>query len=161
MRSLSVLVRRRWRRYHAMSRDERRLFWYALFHLARLRRQLARLPLADLLAKEHIVPAPEPSPALPATAPETLRQARTAVTRAARALPFRTTCLVRALAEMRILAREKAPAELCIGFRRAPDGRLAGHAWVVQSGRPAPFNSAYGVAARYRARAVGRGCPNI
>jgi len=160
VQSLSVLARR-WRRYRAMSHDERRLFWYAVFHLARLRRQLARLSLAELLAQERIVPAPEPPPAWPAAAPETLRQARTAVTRAARALPFRTTCLVRALAEMRILAREKTPAELCIGFRRDPDGRLAGHAWVVQSGRPAPLNSAYGVAARYRARAVDRGCPNI
>jgi hypothetical protein len=143
---------RRWRQYRAMSRDERRLFWYALFHLARLRWRLARLSLADVLAAEYLVPVPEPPPALPTAAPETLRRARTAVTRAARALPFRTSCLVRALAEMRVLAREKAPAELCIGFQRGPDRRVAGHAWVVQGGRPKLVQSAYGVAARYRAR---------
>ena len=140
MRSLTVQVWR-WRRYRSMSRDERCLFRYALFHLVRLRWQLAHLRLADLLAEEHLVLAPAQSPALPPAAPEVFRMARTAVTRAARVLPFRTTCFVRALAEMRILAREKAPAELCIGFRRGSDGRVAGHAWVIQGGHPAPFTS--------------------
>ena len=135
-----------------MSHEDRRLFWYALFHLARVRRQVARLPLADVLAQEGMVPAP--SVALPAADPETIRSARAAVARAARALPFRTTCLMRALVEMRILVRAQAATELCIGFRRGADGRLAGHAWVAPIGCPTPLAAAYGVAARYRVQSA-------
>ena len=150
--TLTVLARR-WRRYRAMSREDRRLFWSAVFHLARVRRQLARLPLADVLAQHGMVRAP--SAALPDADPQAILAARAAVARAARALPFRTTCLVRALVEMRIVGRAQAAAELCIGFQRGADGRLAGHAWVAESGRPSPFG-AYAVAARYRAQRADR-----
>ena len=143
-------LRRGWARYRQIDRSERRQFWYALFHLARLRWRLSRVPLARLLEAEQLVAVSDSAAPLPRLSPEQERRARTAVARAARALPIRTTCLVRALTEIRLLRRDGLHAELCIGFRRAPQGELAGHAWVPRAKDSSFFSASYGIAARYR-----------
>lgn len=152
MRGLTSLWRG-WSRYRQIDASERRAFWYALFHLARLRWRLARVPLAELLAAENLVVV-EASAAPLALPTAEGHRARLAVARAARACPLRTTCLVRALTELRLLRQEGWPAELCIGFRRGPEGALAGHAWVPHHGQaPGSPTAPHGIAARYRADA--------
>jgi hypothetical protein len=56
-----------------------------------------------------------------------------AVDVAGRLLPA-GACLSRALATQALLERRGRPARLAIGFRREPDGRLAGHAWIEAVG---------------------------
>jgi hypothetical protein len=56
-----------------------------------------------------------------------------AVDAASRLVPG-PACLSRALAAQALLERRGHRAELRIGFRREPDGRLAGHAWVETAG---------------------------
>ena len=51
-----------------------------------------------------------------------------ALSRAARYLP-RTTCLVQALAGIRMLGRRGYPSSLCLGVAK-PDGAFAAHAWI-------------------------------
>lgn len=63
------------------------------------------------------------------------RQARIIAVVADR-LPFRPTCLPRALVLAAYLRYRRRDAELCVGVRTT--GRFAAHAWVEVGGRPIP-----------------------
>jgi hypothetical protein len=54
--------------------------------------------------------------------------------RAQRRLPWKTTCLVAALAARAMLRRRGIDCVLRFGVRRAADGRLAAHAWLEAGG---------------------------
>lgn len=45
-------------------------------------------------------------------------------------------CVERSLLLFHLLRRGGHPARLCFGVVRAPEGRLAGHAWVTLDGEP-------------------------
>ena len=55
------------------------------------------------------------------------------MSKAQRVVP-QATCLPQALAAEAYYA-ERAPAELQIGVKKTPSGKLAAHAWVVSDGR--------------------------
>lgn len=59
---------------------------------------------------------------------------RWAISRARRVVP-KATCLPQALAAEALLTRGGLPAELLIGVKKTPSGKLAAHAWVVSDGR--------------------------
>lgn len=61
-------------------------------------------------------------------------QVRWAMSKAQRVVPL-ATCLPQALAAEALLTRGGLPAELQIGVKKTPSGKLAAHAWVVSDGR--------------------------
>lgn len=61
------------------------------------------------------------------------RQVAQALARAARRLPFHTTCLVRAMAGRTMLRRRGIPCTLHLGVARQ-NGALAAHAWLTAEG---------------------------
>ena len=100
----------------------------ATFELARARADHARLPLAELVAAPALAPHPPRRPA------DAQRIAR-AIAAAAARVPWRSDCLIRALAARRWLARHGCAAQLHLGVARADEG-LAAHAWLTLDGRP-------------------------
>ena len=50
--------------------------------------------------------------------------------------PWHRTCLKRAFVLYYLLRRAGRPAELRIGVRKDPEGKLAAHAWLVRNGVP-------------------------
>lgn len=99
----------------------------ALFELARARRDHARRPIADLLAA--------PAPTRRRRAPPDAARLAWAIEAAAARAPWRSDCLIRALAARRWLARRGCAARLHLGVAREADG-LAAHAWLTLDGRP-------------------------
>lgn len=104
------------------------------------------MPLADLLAREHLVPVPAAGEPLPCVDPGLTKAIHLGIVRAARILPFKPACLVRSLAEARMRRLSGLPAELNIGFASGKNG-LSGHAWVSSDPKG---SSGHAVAARYR-----------
>ena len=96
--------------------------------LARLR--LARLGPRDLAGS---------GPPAPAHANDkrqrTIDRVAFAIPRAAARLPWRTTCLVQALAARRWLARQGIESDLKLGARLADQQQLDAHAWLEVDGR--------------------------
>lgn len=122
------------RRFLDLPRGERRLTidaWWQLFLVAALLRWRARETLAAALSEAPSETAPLPARE-PAPAPECQPIVR-ALGRAAAHHLWPMTCLPRALALRRMLARRGIPATLRIGVRRA-GASLAAHAWIEVGG---------------------------
>lgn len=122
----------RLRRLLGLSWPERRLLAGAFLLVAFVRLGLSVLPFATLrrlLARTRR----ERRLAEELHAAE-VERIEWAVSAAARFVPA-ATCLTQALATEWLLARIAEPADLRIGVRRAEDGKLMAHAWVVCRGR--------------------------
>lgn len=118
------------RRFLDLPRGERTLTitaWWELFLAAALLRWRARETLAEALAEAAPLTARDR-----AATPECQRVVR-ALGRAAAHHLWPMTCLPRALALRRMLARRGIAATLRIGVRRA-GASLAAHAWIEVSG---------------------------
>lgn len=100
----------------------------AILELARARADHARRPLTELLAAPALAKRP------PLRPPDAARLAW-AIEAAAARVPWRSDCLIRALAARRWLARLGVCAELRLGVARAGES-LAAHAWLTLDGRP-------------------------
>ena len=72
---------------------------------------------------------PGPSPASPSQAALVARVAFV-IPRVGAYVPWRSDCLIQALAAQRWLASRAIAAEICIGVRRPPDQQLDAHAWL-------------------------------
>ena len=96
---------------------------------------LARLALRLLPFRWLAPSAAEPGPARAGTAGPDPRAAGVgrAVERAAARLPWRSTCLVRALAGRLMLTRRGVPSVLCLGVAK-DTGAIRAHAWLVAGG---------------------------
>jgi hypothetical protein len=112
----------------------RRLGWRDWRHLTlaaaellRARWYIARTPAPLLLEQLRRPTAPPPAAAPAAIAPERVGWA---VTMAAGVVPWRSDCLVQAIAARRWLERERQPTHVQIGVHRSPDGRFEAHAWL-------------------------------
>ena len=106
----------------------------ALAYLARARLLLARLSTADLLALFRT----PPDPGAPPAPPERVVRVGRAVAAAARWVPWRSDCLVQALAAGLWLSRLGVASELRLGARAGPTipgERFGAHAWLVAGGR--------------------------
>lgn len=90
--------------------------------LDRNRRNAARLgPSANRIAAAALV--------------QTCDDAAFFITRMAYRVPWRSDCLVQALAGQRWLARAGAPSEIVVGTSKTADGMFESHAWLRQSER--------------------------
>lgn len=101
---------------------------------------VARLALA-LLPIRWLVPSPSrpgpfgPDPGRPDTrAAPRARVVAWAIERGAVRLPWRSRCLVRALAGRWMLGRRGVPSVLCLGVARE-GGVITAHAWLLVAGR--------------------------
>lgn len=103
----------------------------AAWHLAQARCMLGRLDPCDFRPGASPHPAPLPCPI---ASPQLERMAR-AIGRAARMVPWRSDCLVQAEAGRRWIAVLGGAAEIRLGARKGPDGRLDAHAWLLCGGR--------------------------
>lgn len=103
--------------------DALRAAWY----LAAARRVLGRLDPRGF--------RPEARPPQPCriAGPQLDRIGR-AIARAARVVPWRSDCLVQAEAGRRWIAALGGAAEIRLGARKGPDGRLDAHAWLICGG---------------------------
>lgn len=110
----------------------------------RRRRALAEAAVALALARLALRMLPfrwlAPSPARPgpvslgakSSDPQAI-EVGWAVEGAAARLPWRSTCLVRALAGRLMLGRRGVPSVLCLGVAKE-EGAIRAHAWLVASG---------------------------
>ena len=87
---------------------------------------LRLLPMTRLLPRWPVTGAADPS-----LLPDRIAWL---VTLAARYVPWRTTCLTRALVLARVLRREGVEARVCFGVARNTGG-LKAHAWLEHRGR--------------------------
>lgn len=76
-------------------------------------------------------PAPGVALALSAQQAATAREVAWAIELLALRGPLRTACLGQALAARTLLRRRGVPHRLSVGLRRAPDGGLRAHAWLL------------------------------
>lgn len=91
-----------------------------------VRRTLRASTWHPILGEPAAVPA-DAVPTVPATGAE--GDVASAISRAARRLPWHTTCLDRALAGQLMLRARRRPGTTVIGLR--PGERWAAHAWLV------------------------------
>ncbi len=111
------------RRGLALGREDRALLVEAAVELWMMRLGLWVLPFRWLYPPPPVAQAPGPAPE---------RIAR-AVARGSRLVPW-PTCLVRALAARRLLARHGHASELRLGVARPAEGRFGAHAWLECGG---------------------------
>jgi hypothetical protein len=102
----------------------------AAWHLAQARRVLGRLDPRGFRPGAAADPAPLPCPLAPAQ----LDRMSRAIGRAALLVPWRADCLVQAEAGRRWIAGLGVAAEIRLGARKGPDGRLDAHAWLLCGG---------------------------
>jgi hypothetical protein len=105
------------------SREERALFVEAWAALWAMRLALWVMPFRRL----------HPAPAVAPVADQAPREIARAVVRASR-LVAAPTCLARALAARRLLARHGHASELWLGAAGPPAGRFEAHAWLECEG---------------------------
>ena len=96
----------------------------------------ARLALAVLPIRWLVPSASRPDPSGPDPGPPDprARLVAWAIERGAVRLPWRSRCLVRALAGRWMLARRGVPSVLCLGVARE-GGVVTAHAWLLVAGR--------------------------
>lgn len=99
----------------------------AVTELMRARWRIARTPAAQLLAELRRPPAPSALADIDAVS---AGRVAWAVQAAAGRVPWRSDCLVQAIAAQRWLARERRPTQLVIGVHKDAAGRFEAHAWL-------------------------------
>jgi hypothetical protein len=99
----------------------------AMIELLRARWRIARTRAPRLLVELR-----RPPPLLPPADIDAIAAERVAwaVQAAARRVPWRSDCLVQAIAAQRWLARERRPTQLVIGVHKDAAGRFEAHAWL-------------------------------
>ena len=108
------------------------LFWRAWWLLLAVDLGLRLLPFRRLQSwLGTAAAAPHP----PAETDRLIRQTQAAVERAIRNHLYPMTCLRRALALQRLLARQGIAAALRFGVQRQADG-ITAHAWLEYNGQP-------------------------
>ena len=128
------------RRLRAVPPDKRMVLAEAVINLAVARLKHVAIPfdrlVRDFGARDFGAgQTPGQSPqaaAVPLSETDRLRVAtvKWAVECAARHVPFRAVCLLRAMAARAMLERRRIGSEMHFGVLRRPDGALAAHAWL-------------------------------
>lgn len=123
---------RKLRTFMGLPRAEQALALELVLEMARARFELSWIPFRRLApGLGALLPAAEEPPRNPAPDPLVVRVAR--VTHlVAPVLPWNCTCLVRAMAALRVLRRRARVATLHLGVRRGAG--LEAHAWLCCDG---------------------------
>lgn len=111
------------RKVFGLGGEERALLAEACVDLWRMRIGLWLVPFRWLYRAPRVARRSGPAP----------EQIARAVSRGSRLVPW-PTCLVRALAARRLLARHGVASELCLGVARPAFGRFEAHAWLECGG---------------------------
>jgi hypothetical protein len=101
----------------------------AVWQLARARLRLALRPVGTILAEL----GGGPVVMTPATGAVEAGLGRAVASAAAR-VPWRSDCLLQAMAASAMLANRSISSHVCIGVRRTPAGTMEAHAWLVANG---------------------------
>lgn len=121
----SVSVRSRLARWQQLAAGERRAWLEACRRLAVARVQLGTRPMRSILEELSSPPA---NAAMSAT---DAALASWAIPSAANRVPWRSDCLIQAMAAAAWLRSRHMGWQLHIGVRREPDGSLGAHAWLT------------------------------
>lgn len=113
---------RRLIRFFRLSPRERALLIAAAMALLHARREVRRDPMRVLTSSAAVSDRPR----LAATP----REIEWAISVAAEALPGHFTCLMRAIASQRLLARARIASRVRVGVARGESPGIAAHAWV-------------------------------
>jgi len=131
-------MRGRLGKYRQLSRSERRLFWSALVQLARARWSLKRKPFQEQISGmrrvDGSVDAKNSFGRIDAAQATLAEDIGRAIGRAARQLPWDSSCLVRVLAAQRMLQARGVPGAFYIGADKgsgSSESEFAAHAWLV------------------------------
>jgi hypothetical protein len=101
----------------------------AIWQLAVARVRLARAPVGAILEDLGSGAA-----SWQATTGDVEAAIARAITSAAARVPWRSDCLLQAMAASAMLRKRNLPSHVCIGVRRGPAGALEAHAWLVTNG---------------------------
>jgi hypothetical protein len=101
----------------------------AIWQLALARVRLARVPAGAILESLGSGAA-----SLQATTGDVETAIGRAITSAAARVPWRSDCLLQAMAASAMLRKRNLASHVCIGVRRGPSGALEAHAWLVTKG---------------------------
>jgi hypothetical protein len=121
------------RQFLRLPRAEQVLVLRAALALAAALVEVAFLPFPAL--RRRLASRPPGRPGPNPKAPVSAERVGWAVAVASRYVPGASTCLVRAIAAARLLAREGYPSRIHIGVARPGPEGLAAHAWVTVGGR--------------------------
>ena len=103
--------------------------------VASLELGLARLSLGQAAKTDLLRSRPGRDVVDPRIAERRAERVRLAIARSSHRLPWRSDCLVQALAARRWLARLGVSTELAIGVPDAEQDRFEAHAWLTHEGR--------------------------
>jgi len=106
-----------------------RLYLEAAFHLSMAGLTLLVLPFRRIAPRLGVV-THHADPPSAAGREQELEEIAWALHRAARVLPWRCTCLPKAIAGSRMLGRRGIPYALYLGAAREQDRELIAHAWL-------------------------------
>jgi hypothetical protein len=99
--------------------------------IARIR--LRSTEISEILATQPVIP--EASDRIPCQPSDLIDRVAFAIPRSASRVPFRSDCVVQALAAQRWLARFGIPARLTFGVLPHRTGDFEAHAWLEAGGR--------------------------
>ncbi len=102
----------------------------AVFELALANRRLNGRSMSELLGPNAPESLPAGSTGLSAAQLGTIARVAFAVPRMGSRVPWRSDCLIQALAARRWLAGQGIASELCIGVRAPREPEFAAHAWL-------------------------------
>jgi hypothetical protein len=112
--------------------------WYdcarAVVELAHANRLLGARTARELLAGPAVLAEAGARSQLSQAQDELVARVAFAISRAGGLVPWRSDCLVQALAARRWLASRAIGSQLCIGVRRPGDLQLDAHAWLEVDG---------------------------
>jgi hypothetical protein len=109
----------------------------AALALARARVELRRVTPADIIARNRSIAAALAGRAAPAAnaSGQAADEVAFFINRMAARVPWRSDCLVQALAGQRWLAGAGIVSEIVVGTAKRADGSFESHAWLRQNGR--------------------------
>jgi len=106
--------------------------------LARARLELRRITPQDILARNRAIAA-QVARRMPLSAPASIDRAADEaaffINRMAARVPWRSDCLVQALAGQHWLAQRGIVSEIVVGTAKRAGGSFESHAWLRQDGR--------------------------
>lgn len=106
----------------------------ALVELGRANRQLRGITVSDLIEGTANAFPGDAMPATDGRPPLLAERLAYVIPRVGRRLPWRSDCLVQALAARRLLAAGGIASELHIGARKDAQGHFEAHAWLTVGG---------------------------
>ena len=118
-------------RLRALDADQRRALRAAPLWLIRARLLHARLPAPGILRRLRAPAPPARAGAAPPPPPAAMRRALAAWSRR---FPWRSDCMIQALAARLWLERAGIAPQVRLGARRGVDGALLAHIWLTVDG---------------------------